>query len=154
MHDKIIEFVKFYYFHVDYSKNGIFDNRTLKIHGLQCSNQLGQMGLTSNTFSSWLDEIAWIIYSIFTRPNLEFASSVWNPHLEYDSKTLESVQCKSNPHERITPLTLKRKAQKARFNQLENQNGEICEIWLNRDIQTCPWSRESELVRWKQSTET
>ena len=74
------------------------------------------------------NEIARVIYPTLVRPHLEFASSVWNPHLEYDSKTLESVQCKSNPHERITPLTLKRKAQKARFNQLENQNGEICEI--------------------------
>ena len=45
-----------------------------------------------NTFSSWTDEIAQIVYPTFIRPHLEFASSVWNPHLEYDSKTLESVQ--------------------------------------------------------------
>ena len=50
------------------------------------------LGLMKNTFSSWSDKIARIIYPTFVRPHLEFASSVWNPHLEYDSKTLESVQ--------------------------------------------------------------
>ena len=45
-----------------------------------------------NTFSSWSDDIARIIYQTFVRTHLEFASSVWNPQLEYDSKTLESVQ--------------------------------------------------------------
>ncbi len=50
------------------------------------------LGLMKNTFSSWSDEIARIIYPTFVRPHLEFASSIWNPHLEYDSKTLESVQ--------------------------------------------------------------
>ena len=46
----------------------------------------------NNTFSSWSNEIARIIYPTFNRLHLEFASSAWNPHLEYDSKTLESVQ--------------------------------------------------------------
>ena len=49
-------------------------------------------GLMKNTFSSWSDEIARIIYLKFVRPQLEFASSVWNPHIEYDSKTLKRVQ--------------------------------------------------------------
>ena len=50
------------------------------------------LGLMKNTFSSWSGEIARIIYPAFVRPHLEFAASVWNPRLEYDSKTLESVQ--------------------------------------------------------------
>ena len=33
-----------------------------------------------------------IIYQKFIRPHLEFTSSIWNPHLKYDSNTLESVQ--------------------------------------------------------------
>ena len=47
------------------------------------------VGLMKNTLSSWADEIAQIVYPSFIRPHLEFASSVWNPNLEYDSKTLE-----------------------------------------------------------------
>ena len=50
------------------------------------------LGLMKNTFSSRSDEIAKIFYPTFVRTNLEFASSVWNLHLEYDSKTLDSVQ--------------------------------------------------------------
>ena len=50
------------------------------------------LGLMKDTFRSWSDEIARIIYPNFVRPHIEFASSVWNPHLEYDSKTLECVQ--------------------------------------------------------------
>ena len=42
-----------------------------------------------NTLSYLSDEIA---LSTFDRPHLEFASSVWNALLEYDSKTLKSVQ--------------------------------------------------------------
>ena len=49
-------------------------------------------GLMKNIFSSWSDKIAKNIYPTFVRPHLEFASSDWNPHLEYDSKTLKSVQ--------------------------------------------------------------
>ncbi len=45
-----------------------------------------------NTFGSWSDKIARIINPTFVRSHQEFGSSVWNPHLEYDSKTLESVQ--------------------------------------------------------------
>ena len=50
------------------------------------------LGLTKNTFSSLSDKIARIIYPTFVQPHLECASSVWNPHQEYNSKTLESVQ--------------------------------------------------------------
>ena len=50
------------------------------------------LGLMMNTFSLRSDEQARIIYLTFVRPHLEFASSVWNPYLEYDSKILESVQ--------------------------------------------------------------
>ena len=53
------------------------------------------LGLMKITFSSWSDEMAQIIYSKFVRPHLEFVSSVRNQHLEYDSKTLESVQRKA-----------------------------------------------------------
>ena len=53
------------------------------------------LGLMKNIFSSWTDEIAQIIYPTFIRSHLEFASSVWNPHLEYDAKTLESVQLRA-----------------------------------------------------------
>ena len=45
------------------------------------------LGLMKNTFSSWLYEISRIIYPTFVRPDLEFASSNWNPHLDNDSKT-------------------------------------------------------------------
>ena len=51
--------------------------------------------LIKGKFSSWSGEISQIIYPKFVRPHLEFASSVWNPHLKYDSKTLESVQCRA-----------------------------------------------------------
>ena len=48
--------------------------------------------MMKNTFNYWSEDIARVAYPTFIRPNLEFASSVWNPHLESDSKTLESVQ--------------------------------------------------------------
>ena len=50
------------------------------------------IGLMKSTLSSWSDELARIIYPTFVRTHLEFASSVWNPHLENDSKSLKSVQ--------------------------------------------------------------
>ena len=50
------------------------------------------LGLMKNTFSSWTDEITRIVYWMFIMLHLEFASSAWNPCLEYDSKTLESFQ--------------------------------------------------------------
>ena len=43
----------------------------------------------------YTDEIAQIVYPTFIRSHLEFVSSVWNPHLEYDSKTLESIQLRA-----------------------------------------------------------
>ena len=33
-----------------------------------------------------------IVYPTFIRPHLGFVSSVWKPHLEYDSKALKSFQ--------------------------------------------------------------
>ena len=49
------------------------------------------IGLMKSTFSCWSDDIARIINPTFVRPHLEFAPPVWNPHLKYDSNTLESV---------------------------------------------------------------
>ena len=45
--------------------------------------------MIKSIFSSWSDEMT---YSGFIRPHLEFASSAWKPHLEYDSKIMESEQ--------------------------------------------------------------
>ena len=50
------------------------------------------LGLMKSTLSCWSDEIARTIYLTFIRPHLEFDSSVWNPHLKYDSNMLENVQ--------------------------------------------------------------
>ena len=50
------------------------------------------LGLMKSTFSYWSDDIARIIYPTFIRQNLEFASSVWNSDLKYDSNKLKSVQ--------------------------------------------------------------
>ena len=69
--------------------------------------------LMKNTISSWSDEIAPIIYPTFVRPQLEFTSSVWNPHLEYNWKKLESVQ------RRITATAFRRKTRMTRFDRLE-----------------------------------
>ena len=43
------------------------------------------LGLMKNTFYSWSDDIARIIYPTFVRPHLKFADCVWNQKLENDS---------------------------------------------------------------------
>ena len=53
------------------------------------------LGLMKNTVSSRSDLIVRIIDPKFVRPHLVLASSVWNPHLECYSKTLDSVQRKA-----------------------------------------------------------
>jgi hypothetical protein len=50
------------------------------------------LGLMKITFEFYDEKIVKVIYLSFVRPNLKFASSVWNPHLKSDIKLLESVQ--------------------------------------------------------------
>ena len=54
------------------------------------------LGMMKNTFSYWSDKIARVVYRMFIKPHWEFASSAWSPHLEYDSKRLESFQRRAN----------------------------------------------------------
>ena len=58
------------------------------------------LGLMKTHLFHGSEKIARIIYPTFVRPHLEFAS-VRNPHLKYDSKTLESPSRKNL----ITDLT-------------------------------------------------
>ena len=52
----------------------------------------GIMGLIRRTFSYLDGETFKKLYSSFVRPHLEYANSVWSPHLRKHIKMLESVQ--------------------------------------------------------------
>ena len=52
----------------------------------------GIMGLIRRTFSYLDSETFKKLYSSFVRPHLEYANSVWSPHLRKHIKMLESVQ--------------------------------------------------------------
>ena len=54
------------------------------------ANQL--LGIMKNTFSS-RDMFLWKkLYTVYIRPNIEFAAPVWNPYLSGDIEKLEKVQ--------------------------------------------------------------
>ena len=74
--------------------------------------------LIENTFSLTSDEIARIIYPTLVRPHLEFASSVWNTDLEYDSKTLEIVQRRSTLTKESHRLPYKKRQETCNFTQI------------------------------------
>ena len=105
------------------------------------------LGLIKNTFSSWSNEIARIIYPRFVRPRLEFASSVWNPHLEYDSKTLESVQRRATLTKESHHLPSEKRMERQGLTDLKTRRE-------RGDFQDCARSREGKLVRWKHNTKT
>ena len=90
-----------------------------------------------NTFSSWSDEIARIIYSTFVRPRLEFVSSVWNPHLEYDLKTLESVQHRLTLTRKSHDLPYEKRLERLGLTDLKTrrERGDFI-----KDLQDCAWS--------------
>lgn len=50
------------------------------------------LGMCINTFDTYDQEIASVMYKTFIRPHLEFAVPVWNPYLIQDIKQLEKVQ--------------------------------------------------------------
>ena len=79
-----------------------------------------------NTFSSWSDKIARNVYSAFVRPHLELALSVWNPHLEYDSTTLESVQPRATITKETHRLPYEKKTRKIRFHRPRGDFIQIC----------------------------
>ena len=98
------------------------------------------LGLMKITFSSWSDEISRIIYTTFVRAHLEFALSVWNPNLEYDSKILENIiNCPAEQPSRknhITFLTKKHSKFSVWQTWKQDAKGEIsywftrlCSVW-------------------------
>jgi hypothetical protein len=50
------------------------------------------LGCLKNSFTYYTSNIAKIVYPVFVRPHLEFASSVWNPHQKKLICMLENVQ--------------------------------------------------------------
>ena len=73
---------------VNISSNGNFDLHVSKITAK--TNAL--LGMFSNTFTNFTEEIARTIYPTFIRPHLEFAVPVWNPRLRGCIGQLERVQ--------------------------------------------------------------
>ena len=50
------------------------------------------LGMLAKTFTSRDTDLWKMLYISLVRPHLEFASSIWNPHLKRDIQTLENVQ--------------------------------------------------------------
>jgi len=50
------------------------------------------LGMLKNTFTHFSVELLNLLYCAIVRPHLEFAISVWNPHLKGDIFGLEQVQ--------------------------------------------------------------
>ena len=99
-------------------------------------------GLMKNTFSSWSDEIARIVYPTFVRPNLEFPSSVWNPHIEYDSKHQKVFSAKRPSWKNhYTCLT------KTRFDRPENKTRKGR---FHSNLKDFSRPRKGKLLQWKQ----
>ena len=92
-------------------------------------------GLMKNTFSSWSDEILRIIYPTFVRLHLEFASSVWNPPPEYDSKTLESVQRR---------LTLWKESYHLPYEQIQERGDFIQNYKIVHGLKKVNWCDENK----------
>ena len=94
-----------------------------------------------------------IIYPTFVRLHLEFASSVWSPHLEYDSKTLESVQRRGTlTKERTTPSALRKKTI---FNGPENKTrrGDFIQIYkIVHGLEKVNLCDEIKILRPEQNT--
>ena len=88
-----------------------------------------------NTLSSRPDRIARIIYPTFFRPQLEFYSSVWNPQLDYDSKTLESVQRRATLTKESHHLPYEKRLERLRLTDLKKEvlriRGQINETKLD-----------------------
>ena len=108
------------------------------------------LGLMKNTFSSWSDEIAKIIYPTFVRPHLEFASSVWNPHLEYDSKTLESVQRIATLTRESHHLPYEKRLERLGLTDLKTrrERGDFIQIYkIVHGLEKVNWSEENKILR-------
>ena len=63
-------------------------------------------------------------------------------------KDIRKCPAQSNPHERISPLVLRRMT---RFYRSENKTRDR---WFHTDLQDCEWSREDKLVWRKQDTKS
>ena len=108
------------------------------------------LGLMKNTFSSWTDEIAQIVYPTFIRPHLEFASSVWNPHLEYDSKTLESVQRSATLTKESQHLPYEERLKRLGLTDLKTrrERGDFIQIYkLVHGIDKVNWCDKNNILR-------
>lgn len=50
------------------------------------------LGCLPHTFKNMTKEILSLLYKAMVRPHLEFATTVWSPHLKYDQDLIERVQ--------------------------------------------------------------
>ena len=50
------------------------------------------LGMLKRTFTYWSCDSLKILYTIFVRPHLEYAASVWSPYLSKYIKIMEVVQ--------------------------------------------------------------
>ena len=112
------------------------------------------LGLMKSTFSSWSNEIARIIYPTFIRPHLEFASSVWNPHLEHDSKTLESVQRRETLTKESHHLPYEKRLEILGLTDLKTRRvrGDFIQIYkIVRGLEKVNWCDENNILRPEQN---
>ena len=59
-------------------------------HSVQKANAV--LGALKRTFSCWTKDSLKMLYTVFVRPHLEYANSVWCPYLKQDIRAIESVQ--------------------------------------------------------------
>jgi hypothetical protein len=108
------------------------------------------LGLMKSTFSCWSDDIARIIYPTFIRPHLEFASSVWNPHLKYDSNTLESVQRRATLTRESYHLPYKERLERLGLTNLSfrRERGDFIQIYkIVHGLEKVNWSDKNKILR-------
>ena len=64
--------------------------RTQVDHAVQKANSV--LGSLKRSFSCWTKISLKILYTVFVRPHLEYANTVWCPYLKHDIRALERVQ--------------------------------------------------------------
>ena len=89
-------------------------------------------------------------------PHLEFASSIWNPHLEYDSEKLESVQHKATLTKESHRLLYEERLKKHGLTDLitKRVRGNFIQTHkLVYDLEKVSWCYKNNILRSNQQTD-
>ena len=104
------------------------------------------LGLLKHTFSKYDSSIAKIVYPVFVRPHLEFATASWNALLEKDVLVLEKVQRKATKTSDLRGLSYEQRLRLYGITDLKTRRkrGDLIQVYkLVYGLEEIRWTNSS-----------